>query len=39
MPWGALTEQWVPHDTRDTVIDIINKWSEKAEIGKLQLVD
>ena len=24
---------WVPHDTRDAVMDFVNLWSEKAEIG------
>jgi transposase InsO family protein len=24
---------WVPHDTRDAVMDFVNRWSEKTEIG------
>ena len=24
---------WVPHDTRDAVMDFVNLWSEKTEIG------
>src|SRR6185369_4878759 len=31
--WGALSGRWVPHDTRDTVVDFVSLWSEKTEIG------
>ena len=24
---------WVPHDTRDAVMDFVNRWSEKTGIG------
>ena len=24
---------WVPHDTRDEIMDFVNKWSEKTDIG------
>ena len=27
-----MTGAWVPHDTRDALIDFVNGWSEKAEI-------
>jgi putative transposase len=27
-----LTGGWVPHDTRDTIVDFTKAWSEKAEI-------
>jgi transposase InsO family protein len=30
--WGALTGRWVPHDTRDTVVDFVRDWSAKTEI-------
>ena len=30
--WGALTGGWVPHDTRDDVVDYTKAWSNKAEI-------
>ena len=29
---GRLTGSWVPHDTRDAVVDFTKSWSEKAEI-------
>ena len=28
---------WVAHDTRDTVVDFVNRWSGKAEIPVRQL--
>src|SRR5207244_10949452 len=31
--WGTLTGVWVPHDTRDRIVDFIRRWSEKTEIG------
>jgi hypothetical protein len=30
--WGALTGRWVPHDTRDTVVDFVRDWSAKTEL-------
>jgi hypothetical protein len=30
--WGTLTGVWVPHDTRDQIVDFVRRWSEKAEI-------
>jgi putative transposase len=30
--WGALTGVWVPHDTRDELIDHVRCWSERTEI-------
>ena len=24
---------WVPHDTRDQIVDFVRRWSEKTEIG------
>ncbi len=30
--WGVLTGSWVPHDTRDAIVDYTRLWSEKAEI-------
>lgn len=29
---------WVPHDTRDAVIDFVNRWSEEAEIPAWRFV-
>src|SRR5439155_4041248 len=37
--WGKLKGCWVEPDKRDEIIDFINKWSEKAEIGSMRLVD
>ena len=31
--WGTLTGVWVPHDTRDQIVDFVRRWSEKTEIG------
>ena len=28
--WGALTGNWVPHETHDAVVDFVRQWSEKA---------
>ena len=30
--WGALTGRWVPHDTRDEVVDFVVRWSELTEV-------
>jgi transposase InsO family protein len=30
--WGALKGCWVPHDTRDAIVDFVRAWSEKTEI-------
>jgi transposase len=30
---GTLTGVWVPHDTRDQVVDFVRRCSEKTEIG------
>jgi transposase len=31
--WGALKGRWVPHDTRDEVVDFVRAWSAKTEIA------
>ena len=31
--WGALTGTWVPLDTRDQIVDLVRRSSEKTEIG------
>src|SRR6516165_2985133 len=31
--WGTLTRVWVPHDTRDEIVDFVRRWSEKTEIS------
>jgi transposase InsO family protein/transposase-like protein len=30
---GTLTGVWVPHDTRDQIVDFVRRWSEKTEIS------
>ncbi len=29
---------WVPHDTRDQIVDFVRRWSEKAEIGAARFI-
>ncbi|MGB9402004.1 MAG: hypothetical protein WCA98_00585, partial [Candidatus Acidiferrales bacterium] len=29
----TLTGIWVPHDTRDQIVDFVRRWSGKTEIG------
>jgi hypothetical protein len=31
--WGTLTGVWVPHDTRDQIVDFVRRWSGRTEIG------
>jgi hypothetical protein len=31
--WGTLTGVWVPHDTRDQIVDFVRRRSDKTEIG------
>src|SRR5690242_19356655 len=31
--WGTLIGTWIPHDTRDQIVDFVRRWSEKTEIG------
>jgi putative transposase len=33
-----LKGRWVPHDTRDEIVDYIRKWSERTEIAAKQLI-
>src|SRR5262245_7110373 len=30
--WGTLTGCWVPHETRDQVVDFVRTWADKTEI-------
>ena len=30
--WGTLTGCWVPHDTRDQVVDFVRAWADKTDI-------
>src|SRR6185369_6252575 len=36
--WGALKGVWVPHDTRDQIVDFVNRWSGKTGITVLCLL-
>lgn len=36
--WGTLSGRWVPHDTRDEVVDYVRKWSERTELPRGKLV-
>ena len=29
---------WVPHDTRDQIVDFVNRWSRQTGIGVLSLL-
>ena len=33
-----MTGAWVPHDTRDQVVDYVRYWSDRTEIPTKQLV-
>jgi transposase-like protein len=30
--WGTLNGGWVPHDTRDQVVDYVNHWTQRTEL-------
>ena len=30
---------WVPHDTRDQIVDFVRRWSEKTEIGAGRFIE
>src|SRR5215470_8094794 len=36
--WGALKGVWVPHDTRDQVVDFVKRWSGKTGITVLSFL-
>ena len=33
MSWGDLKGCWVPHETRDAVLDFVRYWSSRTEIA------
>ena len=37
--WGTLTGVWVPHDTRDQIVDFVRRWSEETEIGAGRFIE
>ena len=36
--WGALKGAWVPHDTRDEVVDYVRYWTDRTELAASQLL-
>ncbi|MGV2333809.1 MAG UNVERIFIED_CONTAM: hypothetical protein LVR18_06695 [Planctomycetaceae bacterium] len=32
-----MSRRWVPHDTRDQIVDYVNRWTERTEISAQQL--
>ena len=36
--WGTLKGVWVPHDTRDSIVDFVKYWSGRTEISLLILI-
>jgi len=32
---GSLSGRWVPHDTRDEVVDFVSAWSQRSEISRI----
>jgi hypothetical protein len=36
--WGTLKGVWVPHDTRDEIVDYIGYWTDRAELPAKQLL-
>ncbi len=36
--WGTLKGAWVPHDTRDAIVDYIGRWTERAELPAQRLL-
>ncbi len=36
--WGALKGAWVPHDTRDEVVDYVKYWTDRTELAASQLL-
>ena len=36
--WGALNGAWVPHDTRDQVVDYVKHWSDRTELPARRLL-
>jgi hypothetical protein len=36
--WGALSNRWAPHETRDELVDFVRHWGEKSEIPNCRLL-
>jgi hypothetical protein len=37
--WGSLKASWVPHDTRDTVVDFVRQWSNRTGIAVTRFIN
>ncbi|MGV2338353.1 MAG UNVERIFIED_CONTAM: hypothetical protein LVR18_31270 [Planctomycetaceae bacterium] len=33
-----MSRRWVPHDTRDQIVDYVNRWTVRTEISAQQLL-
>ncbi|MEL6897391.1 MAG: DDE-type integrase/transposase/recombinase, partial [Planctomycetota bacterium] len=36
--WGTLKGQWVPHETRDQIVDYVNKWTAQTDLTAKDLI-
>jgi hypothetical protein len=36
---GNSDRVWVPHDTRDQIVDFVRRWSEKTDIGAVRFIE
>jgi putative transposase len=36
--WGTLNGQWVPHDTRDEIVDYVRYWKDRTKLPAGRLV-
>jgi putative transposase len=36
--WGTLNGRWVPHDTRDEIVDYVQHWAGRAELPAKRLL-
>ena len=37
--WGTLSGVWVPHDTRDQIVDFGRRWSDKTELSAGRFIE
>jgi hypothetical protein len=37
--WGSLSGVWVPHGTRDQIVDFVRRWPEKTEISAGRFIE
>ncbi len=36
--WGTRNGSWVPHDTRDEIVDYVRDWAEKTELAQRKII-